>query len=80
MPAREIVSLSDYRRRHAQYKADPDLQRLHGRYPFIVTWDDHEVTNDSWRAGAENHQPDEGDYLSARRAPSACTTSGCRCA
>ena len=63
VPAREIVSLSDYRRRHAQYKADPDLQRLHGRYPFIVTWDDHEVTNDSWRAGAENHQPDEGDYL-----------------
>ncbi|GAA4682479.1 alkaline phosphatase D family protein [Nocardioides nanhaiensis] len=66
-PAREIVSLEDYRRRHAQYKTDPDLQALHARYAFIVTWDDHEVTNDQWRAGAENHQPDEGSYR-ARRA------------
>ena len=65
-PAREMVGLADYRRRHAQYKADPDLQRLHARYPWIVTWDDHEVTNDQWRRGAENHQPDEGDYLRRR--------------
>ena len=60
-PRHEIVSLSDYRRRHAQYKSDPDLQRLHARVPFIATWDDHEVTNDSWRDGAENHDPDEGE-------------------
>jgi alkaline phosphatase D len=60
-PRHEIVSLSDYRRRHAQYKADPDLQRLHARVPFIVTWDDHEVTNDSWRDGAENHDPEQGE-------------------
>ena len=60
-PRHEIVSLSDYRRRHAQYKADPDLQRLHARLPFIATWDDHEVTNDSWRDGAENHDPDQGE-------------------
>ncbi|MBJ7355955.1 MAG: alkaline phosphatase D family protein [Nocardioides sp.] len=66
-PAHEIVSLPDYRRRHAQYKTDPDLQRLHARVPFIVTWDDHEVTNDSWAAGAENHDAGEGDYL-ARKA------------
>ena len=66
-PAREMVGLEDYRRRHAQYKQDPDLQALHAKYPFIVTWDDHEVANDAYRDGAENHQPDEGDYL-ARRA------------
>ena len=66
-PPREMVSLADYRRRHAQYKTDPDLQDLHARHPFIVTWDDHEVTNDAWRAGAENHDAGEGDYL-ARRA------------
>ncbi len=65
-PAREMVSLSDYRRRHAQYKRDADLAELHARYPWIVTWDDHEVTNDQWRDGAENHQPDEGDYLRRR--------------
>jgi len=34
--------------------------------PFIVTWDDHEVSNDSWAGGAENHDPDEGDYLSRK--------------
>jgi len=62
-PPREMVSLSDYRRRHAQYRTDPDLQDLHARHAWIVTWDDHEVTNDQWSDGAENHQPEtEGDY------------------
>ena len=66
-PPREMVSLGDYRRRHAQYKSDPDLQDLHARYAWVITWDDHEVTNDQWRRGAENHQPEtEGDYLRRR--------------
>ena len=65
-PTHEIVSLSDYRRRHAQYKTDADLQDLHARYPFVVTWDDHEVTNDQWARGAENHNAGEGDYLRRR--------------
>jgi alkaline phosphatase D len=68
VPAREMVGLADYRQRHAQYKADPDLRALHARHPFIVTWDDHEVTNDAWRDGAENHQPAEGDYAARRAA------------
>ena len=68
VPAREMVGLADYRQRHAQYKADPDLRALHARHPFIATWDDHEVTNDAWREGAENHQPEEGDYLTRRAA------------
>ncbi len=67
-PAHEMVALADYRQRHAQYKRDPDLQSLHAAYPWIITWDDHEVTNDQWAAGAENHTPGtEGDYA-ARRA------------
>jgi alkaline phosphatase D len=66
-PAREMVTLEDYRRRHAQYKTDPDLQRLHAKYPFVITWDDHEVANDQWKSGAENHDASEGDYR-ARRA------------
>ncbi|MCH1867587.1 alkaline phosphatase [Nocardioides sp. CFH 31398] len=66
VPAREIVSLADYRQRHAQYKTDPDLADLHARLPFVVTWDDHESTNDAWRGGAENHQPDEGDWRRRR--------------
>ncbi|MGH3313723.1 MAG: alkaline phosphatase D family protein [Streptomyces sp.] len=68
VPATEMVTLSDYRRRHAQYKGDPDLQALHAAAPFIVTWDDHEVTNDAWSGGAENHTSGtEGDW-EARRA------------
>ncbi|WP_372735798.1 alkaline phosphatase [Nocardioides sp.] len=65
-PPHEMVSLSDYRRRHAQYKSDPDLMALHRAYPWIITWDDHEVTNDQWKSGAENHQSDEGNYLKRR--------------
>ena len=66
-PAHEMVSLPDYRQRHAQYKTDPDLQDLHAAYPWIITWDDHEVTNDQWSNGAENHTPaTEGDYRTRR--------------
>jgi alkaline phosphatase D len=67
-PAGETVSLSDYRRRHAQYHSDPDLQALLATVPFVVVWDDHEVANDAWTGGAENHDPaTQGDYQ-ARRA------------
>ena len=60
-PAFEMTQLEHYRRRHAQYKTDPDLQALHAAAPFIVTWDDHESANDAWQGGAENHTPgDEG--------------------
>ncbi|HEY1118626.1 MAG TPA: alkaline phosphatase D family protein [Acidimicrobiales bacterium] len=64
VPAHEMVSLADYRQRHAQYKLDPDLQALHAKYPWIVTWDDHEVANDAYKDGAENHNTDlgEGDF------------------
>ena len=65
-PATEMVSLSDYRRRHALYKADPDLAELHRKNAFVVTWDDHEVTNDTWRAGAQNHDDTEGPYVQRR--------------
>ena len=60
-PAHEIVSLADYRQRHAQHKTDADLADLHARVPFVVVWDDHEVTNDSYRNGAENHTPGQGE-------------------
>jgi alkaline phosphatase D len=38
-------SLADYRDRYAQYKTDRDLQAAHAAFPWIVTWDDHEVEN-----------------------------------
>ena len=65
-PTHEMVSLADYRQRHAQYKTDPDLQALHASVPWITTWDDHETANDAWSGGAENHQPDEGDWATRK--------------
>lgn len=60
-PDRETVSLNDYRLRHSQYKQDLDLQHLHQQHAVINIWDDHEITNDSAYAGAENHNPDQGE-------------------
>ncbi len=54
-PDREILTLADYRERHAQYKSDPDLQEAHRQHPWITTWDDHETTDNSYRTGANNH-------------------------
>lgn len=42
----ETASLSAYRNRYAQYRRDPDLQRLHAETTALMTWDDHEVQND----------------------------------
>ena len=36
-------TLSEYRDRHAVYRSDEDLQAAHAAFPWIVTWDDHEV-------------------------------------
>jgi alkaline phosphatase D len=44
-PAHETATLADYRLRYASYKVDPDLQASHARFPFVATWDDHEVAN-----------------------------------
>jgi alkaline phosphatase D len=67
-PNKEMVALQDYRERHAQYKADPDSQEVHRQHPFIVTWDDHEFTNNTWRGGAQNHDAAEGDWMTRRNA------------
>lgn len=62
-PPTELNSLDDYRTRYAQYRSDPDLQSAHATHPFLIVWDDHEIANDGWRDGAENHDPDtEGDW------------------
>jgi alkaline phosphatase D len=61
-PAGEIIQLADYRLRYASYRADPDLQKLHAMHPMVAMWDDHEFTNDAYADGAQNHQPDEGDW------------------
>jgi alkaline phosphatase D len=67
-PPGETLSLDDYRRRHALYKSDADLQEAHRQHPFIAVWDDHEVANDAWREGAENHEPEEGSFAERKAA------------
>jgi alkaline phosphatase D len=56
-PLNEIVTLSDYRTRHAQYKSDPQSQAMHRQHPMVAIWDDHETANNAWLSGAENHTP-----------------------
>ncbi len=67
-PPREVFTLEDYRLRHAQYKTDPALQSIHAKIAMISLWDDHEVANNSWEGGAENHDMSEGDWVERRRA------------
>ncbi|WP_228851585.1 alkaline phosphatase D family protein [Aegicerativicinus sediminis] len=62
VPKHEIVSLGDYRTRYSQYRLDSDLQAAHAEHPFIAIWDDHEITNNAYMDGAQNHQDEEGDY------------------
>jgi alkaline phosphatase D len=61
-PENEIITLSDYRQRYAQYRRDPDLAEVHRQHPFIVAWDDHESANNSWSGGAQNHNEGEGEW------------------
>lgn len=69
-PTHEIVSLADYRMRHAQYKTDFGAQAMHANHTLLACWDDHESTNNPWTGGAQNHRAaTEGDWA-ARRAAS----------
>lgn len=61
-PENEILKTDDYRTRYATYRADKDLQAAHAAHPWICVWDDHELMNNTWRAGAENHNEGEGDF------------------
>ena len=70
IPIHEMITLSDYRQRHAQYKLDQGSIALHKHAPLIAVWDDHEFSNDTWKRGAENHSEDgsEGDFYARRSA------------
>ncbi|MEO7326103.1 MAG: alkaline phosphatase D family protein, partial [Dokdonella sp.] len=58
-------TLADYRSRHACYKGDADLQRAHAAYPWLLTWDDHEVSNDY--AGVASNDGESREAFTARR-------------
>ncbi len=64
--AGEPVTLGEYRNRYALYKRDPDLQAAHAAFPWIATWDDHEVQNDY--ANDRSQNLDAREEFLARRA------------
>ncbi|MFJ6844744.1 alkaline phosphatase D family protein [Streptomyces griseoluteus] len=67
-PAHEILTLADYRIRHATYKTDPDLQALHLAAPVVAIWDDHEFADNAWSGGAANHTEGAEGAWAARQA------------
>ncbi|PAT06726.1 phosphodiesterase [Corynebacterium hadale] len=69
-PEWEITTLEDYRQRYGRYRTDLNLQAAHAACPWIVVWDDHEVANNNWREGAENHTDgrEEGQFDERRDA------------
>jgi alkaline phosphatase D len=61
-PIHKCITLCDYRTRYAQYRADADLQNAHAMHPFISIFDDHEVSNDTWKNGAKHHFSEDGNF------------------
>ncbi|MEN9865304.1 MAG: hypothetical protein RL748_894 [Pseudomonadota bacterium] len=66
-PKNTLIVLADYRRRYAQYRSDPDLQKVHAQMPFITVWDDHEIADDTWRDGAAEHKAAHHGPFSMRK-------------
>jgi alkaline phosphatase D len=65
-PEGEIFTIDDYRARYRQYRSDEQLQKAHQLKPFICVWDDHEIANNAYEDGAENHQSNEGDFTTRK--------------
>ena len=64
----EITTLPLYRNRHALYKTDGDLQRAHARFPWLVTWDDHELDNNCAGPISQDLDSKPEDFLLRRAA------------
>jgi alkaline phosphatase D len=58
-PPGECLTHGDYMARYGQYRSDPDLQACHARHAFWQTLDDHELADNAWTGGAEDHHEDE---------------------
>jgi alkaline phosphatase D len=62
----ETERLREYRLRYSLYKSDPDLREAHRLFPWVVTWDDHEVDNDY--ADEDSQDPRDDRFLQRRAA------------
>lgn len=66
-PRRECTTLDDYRARYAQYRSDPNCKLMSAAMPMIAIWDDHEITDNLWEAGAPHHDDAASGAFVARR-------------
>lgn len=69
-PVLAARSLGNYRDLYRTYRADPDLQRVHERFPIVAIPDDHEFSNDCYGASGTytNDRESEEDFLRRRAA------------
>ena len=63
LPDKEIYTLYDYRKRHATYRTDGGLLSSHGNFPWIPVWDDHEVSDNTYRDGASELNNTEASFV-----------------
>ncbi|KAK3082216.1 hypothetical protein LTS18_010633 [Coniosporium uncinatum] len=63
LPDKSIFTLYDYRKRLATYRNDPDLQDSHGRFAWIPVWDDHEVSDNTYRDGSSHANNTEESFI-----------------
>src|SRR5262249_40903905 len=67
VPAVECMTLDQYRDRYALYRTDVNLREAHRLFPWIATWDDHEVDNNYANNIAEDDESPES-FLKRRAA------------
>lgn len=63
----ECHTLDDYRHRYGLYKLDPDLQAAHASTPFVMSYDDHEVTG-NWAGDSPPRNTTREAFLLRRAA------------
>ena len=54
-PLGDCMTRSDYDTRYALYRRDADLLHMHARHAIIATIDDHELSDNAWLGGAQEH-------------------------
>lgn len=67
-PGGVAKTLAQYRNRYALYKLEAPLQKAHAAFPWIVTWDDHEVVNNWSGDNLRDPDGDLGAFLKRRAA------------
>jgi alkaline phosphatase D len=68
-PLGTCITYADYDTRYREYRNDADLRLLHARHAMIATIDDHELSDNAWEGGADEHDPArDGSWDDRKRA------------